>query len=398
MKTFTAFLLLISYTAALLATPPTFAADSTLTSKQITAIMKTPEAQAVLEASIDKQYEKLTKAWFLELSNLARNEKTMHGFFDKLYGPESNLTADDRSYLKEVFKDTPAPKVITTKNGVKVSIQGQSFDFELGSELGSVLMNGKPAENVDLSNGVRAAVESSKKEALHRFRTSSSLALLSHIPKAHAAIPLVVVVAGIILRDAVIGAAIGAVGGAVFGSVLGCAVGVHSKKHDKTYLEGCKEGAAVGAAAVGATSGVAFGFGGFAGGLISAWHGDSYGMFNMGGLRQTRPDEIPKIRKLMKVGGVLGALAAIYHPAKSIAEGYGVKLECRFANGGWRLSSMHAGKQGATLASNDGLPADETQKQYEKMLTEKGIPEKSRPALVTQMMKEHNEHTEFCKK
>lgn len=398
LKLFTSILLFISYTFTLLATPPTFATDSALTSEEITAIIKTPELQAVLEASIDKQYQKVTKAWFLELSNLARNEKSMHGFFNKLYGPDSNLTADDRSYLKEVFKDTPAPKVITTKNGIKVSIQGQPFDFELGSALGSVLMNSKPAENVDLSNGVRAAVESSMKEARLHFRTSPSFALLTHIPQAQAVVPLVVVVAGTVLRDAVISSAIGAVAGAVVGSVTGCAFGVHYKGDDKTYIEGCKKGMASATGVGGLIGAGNAALGGFTGGFLSTWEGDSRGVVNMAGLRQIQPDEIPKIRNFIKVGGVLGALAAAYHPAISIAEGYGVKLEC-FVDGRWQLSSMHAGKQGAKLATNDGLSAkNETQKQYEKMLTEKGVPENARTALLKQIMKEHNKHTEFCKK
>jgi hypothetical protein len=116
------------------------------------------------------------------------------------------------------------------------------------------------------------------------------------------------------------------------------------------------------------------------------------------GLREIRPDEIPKIQKFMKVGGVLGALAAAYHPAKSVAEGYGVKLECSRSGNKWSLYSMHAGKQGLTLASQEGAAADETRKQYEKMLIQRAIPAKVQPTLLTQMMKEHTGHTEYCKK
>ncbi|MBK7893194.1 MAG: hypothetical protein IPJ84_20780 [Bdellovibrionales bacterium] len=392
--------LLIGFASALLSTPQTFAAESALSPEQIAAIMKTPEIQTVLSKSIEDRYKKETKAWFLGLSTLARNEKTMQGFFDKLYGPESTLTSDDRTYLKEIFNDAPAPKIVTTKNGIKVSMQGQSFTFELGNELGTLLMNGKPAQDVDLSNGVRAAVESSKTVGLlHHFRTSPSLALLTHIPQAHAVVPvpLVVVVAGTVLRHAVIGAVGGAVSGAVVGSAAGCAYGVHYKENYKTYLEGCKEGLPSGAAFAGVMGGGAFAAGLGAGGLVSVWQGDSDGMIGKG-LREIRPDEIPKIQKFIKIGGTLGAIAAAYHPVKSVAEGYGVKLECRFVDGGWKLSSMHAGKQGITLASHEGAAADETRKQYEKMLIQRAIPENSRPALLTKMMKEHNERTEFCKK
>lgn len=395
MKTLVASLVLICFTLTLFTTPQAFTAESALSDEQVAAIMKTPEIQAVLGASIDKQYQKETKAWFLELSNLARSEKTMQGFFDKLYGPESALTSDDRTYIKEVFKDAPPPAIITTKNGIKVSIQGQSVTFELGRELGSVLMNGKPAQDVDLSKGIRAAVEPSKNEAvLRHFRTSPSLALFNGIQQAHAVVPLVAAAAYALIRWAVVSAAYGALYGTAYTAVLGCLFPDQNVRTSHTILGDCANGIEeeLKTSKIPAVMTTSMSGGITAMHLYSLWDGTP-----IRGMRDIRPDEVPKIQKFMKVGGILGILAAAYQ-AKSVAEGYGVKLECNSSGDRWSLYSMHAGKQGATIDSHGGASTDEIRKQYEKMLTEKGIPENARPALVKKALKEHNEHTEFCKK
>lgn len=379
-----------------LATTSKVKTSTNISQEQLVATLNDPIVKKDLSKLITTRYENKMNQWFTDLSNTAKKEKTLESFIYNILGQENTLTTKDREYIHSIFKNMPAPQTTKIIDGIEF----QSFKITLSKNFGEVLFNGKPVEAVNFSQELQNLIEGADKKSGF-LPNKSRLDIVSRlvIPQAEAVVPLIAVALQVFVRHVVIGAATGAALGAVTGTMAGCIHGINNKSDNQSLSQSCGEGAKFGTK----TLATAFAAGGGVFALSTLWHGDG-GMFWWRN-RDISPDEIPKLRNYLKLGGGIAVLSAIYDPIKSTAEGYGVQLIC--STNGWRLLSMKAGKIDSVIATDSCIGPNlsicenentVSEKLYLEMLANKGVPETGRSLLAKQLALEHKERTDFCLK
>ena len=327
-------------------------AATALTNKNSTSqlLLKQPQVQNKIQEIAFEKYKITMQQWILNLSNLAKKSDSAYDFFTKIYQDTGYLSADDIKFLKEKLGQTSAPVITPTSVGFEFKIASEILNVSVLSKLGDTLMNKQQIEPIDLSVGLKKLVDDNLKKQFSQSSqyqsTLFTLFSLAKIQKAHAVVPLLLVAAAILTRHIVIGVVTGATVGAVGGAVAGCYFGPSDHVTDKkklTALDKCLQGAQEGALVASKDFAATFGSLGAVGGLAALWHGDA-GMFFWRN-RDITPDEIPKLRKFLKIGGVLSVLAGV----EAMASAYGVRLQCD-SDGTWRLESMKAGAVDKVIA------------------------------------------------
>lgn len=384
---------------------------------EMAKIFEDPKVAAVINEATKKAYLRNVERAFKAMADLSQKNSDALAYFQSIFGQESLLKPSDWNYLKNVTKGQGTLTIVRRKDGLLFSFAGQRLNLKVTAKLGEVTEDGRPVLPLDFSRGLetlvreqssQAQVESPfEMQAPHR-RSVSTLVSNAVLPRAEAVLPLGVWAVWMLAKHAVMGAVVGAAVGGTIQAVTGCGLGLHSGETSKTYWERCKEGvgdydlatpgAGVGAALVGGVFGTA-----------SIWNGEDLTNFQSA---SRNPAEIAKLRKFIKLGGVLAVLTPIYHGGKHLAEGYGVEIECLSRDvGGWVLRSVRGGKTESVIGCSEDslclrgdLAPSKAQQQagltkfYESYLQSKGVPREALSALAKKLEDEHKERTEFCSK